>query len=232
MRNLLLTTTVVLSAASASFAGGYTTPVVEAEPVTVASVTPVAPAYNWSGAYVGANVNWGEASADAKGDLRSALSSVGLGETLSEPEGASAAIRAGYDWQFNRMIVGLGAEYNAGKYDAGLEGQLGDALEADVELKNTATVFARAGYAFTDNIVGYGLLGYTWAKGEISIDGVGSESEDLDGVTVGLGGEYLINNNWSAYGEYAYTDFGDIDNTDGQAEAELHQVKLGLNYRF
>ena len=58
------------------------------------------------------------------------------------------------------------------------------------------------------------------------------QSEDLDGVTIGFGGEYMFTQNWTGYAEYSYTDFGDIDNTDGQLEADLQQIKFGVNYRF
>ncbi|WP_406870878.1 outer membrane beta-barrel protein [Thioclava sp. 'Guangxiensis'] len=214
-----------------AFAGGYTTPVVEAAPVATAVVAPVA---DWSGAYVGGNVNYGSASIDATGDLGDLLEAFGADKTLAEPDGASAALRAGYDWQFGQTVLGLGGEYNFGKYKSGLANGY-DAFvgeDVDFEIKNVAAIFARAGYAFNDKFMAYGLLGYSWGKLEASVDGLGSEEEDLDGVTIGLGGEYLINDKWSAYGEYAYTDFGDIDNTEGNVEADLHQIKAGVNYRF
>lgn len=228
---------------STAFAGGYAAPIIEPSPVA-APVT--YSASSWTGGYVGGNVNFGKGKLKAAGELADFISElesaneISLGRTLSKPDGVSAAIRAGYDWQIGQAVLGLGAEYNLGKYKGGFAGTFGDVAaeldaDADVRIKNTATVFARAGYLFNDNLLGYGLLGYTRAKGEasISFDGeTDSGSETLSGTTIGLGAEYRVNANWSAYAEYTYTDFGDIRNTDGNLEAELSQIKLGANYRF
>jgi outer membrane immunogenic protein len=211
--------------ATPSFAGGLSTPIVEQAPV-VATVAPqVMPA--WSGGYVGANVNFGKSSVDANGDFASALADLGYDKSLSEPDGVSGAVRGGYDWQMGRGVYGLGGEYNFGKYEDALTD--GADVAGDVKIDNMATIFARAGYAVNDQFMAYGLVGYSWADMSTTVDG---ESVDLDGVTLGLGGEYKFTQNWSGYGEYTYTDFGDIEGSEGLVEADLQQVKLGLNYRF
>lgn len=221
--------------ASPVFAGSLSPVLVEQGPVSMAPAPMMMP--SWSGGYVGANLNYGMGSLDATGDLGDVLSTAGLSRTLSEPDGTGGAIRAGYDWQTGRSVFGLGAEYNFGKYEGGLSGEYGAVAAAEgfddlnVEIDEMVTVFARAGYAVSDQFLAYGLLGYSWANGTFSAAGE-SESEDLKGATIGLGGEYKFNQNWSTFGEYAYTNFGDIDNTDGNLEADLHQVKLGVNYRF
>ncbi|MFN8684171.1 outer membrane protein [Paracoccus sp. P2] len=159
---------------------------------------------------------------------------------MTKPDGVSGAIRVGYDWQVGKGVFGLGGEYNLGKYDGGLSGVYGDALgelggDLNLEVEKAATIFARAGYAVNENLLAYGLLGYTWAD----VDGRASDgfetysdSTDLDGVTVGIGAEYRFTNNWSGYAEYAYTDFGTVKDTEGNVEATMQQVKLGVNYRF
>ena len=137
-------------------------------------------------------------------------------------------------------MFGLGGEYNLGKFDGGLSGDYGAIVDeiggdVNVEVKKAATIFARGGYAVNDNLLAYGLLGYTWADGNesASLDGVSeSDSVDLDGVTVGLGAEYRFNPNWSGYAEYTHTDFGKVERTDGTLKASLQQVKIGVNYRF
>jgi len=207
-------------------AGDLVTPVME-QPVMMADQVP-APA--WTGGYVGGNISYGFGSLDANDDLASALTTNGFSDNLSEPDGVSGALRAGYDWQFGRGVFGLGAEYNFGSYDGDGEGILAGS-GVDVEIQDMATIFARGGYLVKDNFLAYGLLGYSQAEGEVSLGG-DSESEDLDGVTIGFGGEYMFTQNWTGYAEYTYTDFGDVDNTDGQLEADLQQIKFGVNYRF
>lgn len=212
--------------APAVFAGGYVAPVVEAEPVV--AVTPVVSVADWSGAYVGANLNYGKGKMKPSDTYLNKMEELGLGRTLPKPEGVSGAVRAGYDWQVGQGVFGLGAEYNVGKYD----GTAGDDPAINVEVKKAATLFARAGYAVNENLLAYGLLGYTWADAESKIEGRPDLKTDLDGVTVGLGGEYRFNPNWSGYAEYAYTDFGKVERTEGQLKASMQQVKLGVNYRF
>lgn len=240
MRNSVSLFALAMLISAPAFAGGSAEPVIEPAPVVVVA----APALDWSGGYVGASVNWGNSAVDATGYAASVLSEYGVGSTLSEPSGVSGAIRAGYDWQRGQGVFGIGGEYNFANYDAGLDsgvvdfvdGELGDLSSVTVSVKNMATIFGRAGYAMNDQFLAYGLLGYTWADGEVVYDG-GSESRNLDGVTLGVGGEYKFGNNWSAFGEYDYTNFGTIENTDSyirdsNLEADINVFKIGVNYRF
>jgi len=213
-----------------AFAGIIDAPVMEQASMIVSApqATPV-----WSGGYVGGNINLGYGSLDAAGELAALLAEEGFGKNLSEPDGVSGSIRGGYDWQMGRGVFGLGAEYNFGKYEGGPEGGFPELTDGqgNVKIDKMATIFARGGYAFNDQFMAYGLIGYSQAEGTAGIDGDG-ETFDLDGVTLGLGGEYKLTQNWSAYGEYSYTDFGVVKDTDGQLEADLHQIKIGVNYRF
>lgn len=215
-----------LCLAGAAHAGGYTAPAVETAPAPVV-MAPVAPVYSWAGAYVGGNVNYGSGKLKPAGEL----ATFGLGD-FAKPDGVSAALRAGYDWQFGKIVAGLGGEYNFGQYKDGVSAAyLGDLPSVDAKIKQVGTVFGRVGYAFNDQWMGYGLLGYSWGKVKFSGSGV-SESYNLDGMTYGLGLAYAINQNWSAYGEYTFTDFGKVSGTEGNLKADLQQIKLGVNYRF
>lgn len=224
--------------ATVASAGGLVTPMMEPEPMAVAM--PAAPVGSWTGGYLGGNLSFGKGKATAEGDFAAFLAEEGFSNTLAEPDGASAALRGGYDWQFGNVVLGLGAEYNVGKYKSGLDGQFADlqtqfSVDSSVELKNTATVFARAGYAVNDQFLAYGLLGHTRAKGsvfgtngEVTVD----ETRTLKGTTFGIGGEYRVTQSISTYVEYNHTDFGSVPDTDGQIDAKLGQIKLGANFRF
>lgn len=241
MRNSVSVTFLAMLVSAPAFAGGPVEPVVEPAPAMVVVAAPVG---GWSGGYIGASVNWGNASVDAAGDAADALNDFGIGSTLSKPSGVSGAIRAGYDWQRGQGVFGIGGEYNFANYDAGLESGLVDAAaEGDLDLtgvnvsvENMATIFGRAGYAVNDQFLAYGLVGYSWADGKVSMDGE-SESRNLDGLTLGVGGEYKFNQNWSAFGEYDYTNFGTIEDTsnlleNSSLEADINVFKIGVNYRF
>src|SRR5690606_11229052 len=109
----------------------------------------------------------------------------GVSYGAAEPDGANFALRGGYDWQRGNGVFGLGAEYNLAKYEDEVTIGTGElAVTEDVQLKNVGTVFLRAGYAFSDQLMAYGLLGYTHAKLETP-----DVSEDVDGATLGLGAE-------------------------------------------
>lgn len=218
--------------ASPAFAGSLAPVYTEPTPMVPAPMPMMTPA--WTGGYVGANLNYGEANVDAAGEAGDFLTGLGLSETLSKPDGWGGSVRAGYDWQMGQGVFGLGVEYNFGELTGDLDPTLTTALgepDTSVVLDEMATVFARAGYAVNDQFLAYGLLGYSRATGTFST-AAGSESEDLDGYTAGLGGEYKFTQNWSTYLEYTYTDFGTVSDTDGNLEIDLHQVRLGVNYRF
>ena len=185
----------------------------------------------WEGGYVGGNVNYGEGKFKLNGVAAGLVSPYGLGKTIAKPDGVTAALRGGYDWQFDRVVFGMGAEYNFGHYKNGLNGIYAAVPDVSVAIKHTATMFARAGYVMDDQWMGYGMLGYTRAKGEFKAP-TGKDSGDLNGTTYGLGMEYRITPQWSAYGEYAYTDFGKVKNTGATLKSELSQVKFGANFRF
>lgn len=219
----------ILSVAGVANAGGLTAPVIEPAPIAPVVVAPVKA---FEGGYVGANLNYGQGKLKADGDLRNELE--GFGKTFGKPSGASVAIRGGYDWQLdNNVVLGLGAEYNLAHYKKNsLNGIWGTAFpDSSIKVKNAATVFARAGYVFENQWLVYGLLGYSSAKGETS-GSFGNESRNLKGFTYGFGTEYAIDQNWSAYGEYAFTDYGKVKHTNGDYKAELQQLKVGVNYRF
>lgn len=198
-------------AAAPALAGGYVAPVADVEPVV--AVTPAPIVGTWAGGYLGANINYGKAEFDPSSDT---------GVYSTEPDGANFALRGGYDWQRGNGVFGLGAEYNLAKYKDDYPTEGGT---ADVEMKNVGTVFVRAGYAFSEQLMAYGLLGYTHAK--LEAPGL---SESVDGATLGLGAEYRFNPNWSGYAEYAYSDLGEVG--DSSVDVDLNQVKLGVNFRF
>jgi len=72
-----------------------------------------------------------------------------------------------------------------------------------------------------------------------------SKSKITPGWSLGLGGEYALDGNWSLRGEYLYTRFRQITSAsetistnnsggslDHTAELETHAVMIGLTYRF
>ncbi len=229
MKNFVLHASAVVLSASTAIAGSMAEPIIEPTPVGAAPVS------NWAGAYVGANLTWGQADLDSKGPLRDLFVANGFDKTVSELDGFGGGIRAGYDWQINEVVLGVGGDYNIGKIE-GDEQSAAFAVFAggpiDVEFSNVATVFSRIGYD-AGAWLPYALVGYTWADGKVNTTGF-SESFDMEGATFGLGVERRLSEHWTAYGEWAYTDFGTVLSSAPVAgfEASMNQIKLGANYQF
>lgn len=122
-----------------------------------------------------------------------------------------------------------------------------------------STVAGRVGFA-SGNWLLYGKAGWAWADfgasawtrtgtnaapGSGAVITVTEGGETRDGYLLGLGAEYRVTRNWSVRAEYNFVDFGtDKVNrlvigggTTGDVlvrenEADLHAVKLGINYKF
>ena len=212
-----------------AWAGGLTVPVID-QPISVQPVAVIAP-LDWAGGYVGGNLGYGTAEIEAQDILALQTDALGISRTLFKPDGLTAGLRGGYDWQRGQFVFGLGGEYTLGDRDSGLE----DADTAATLSNPTATlsevgrVFGRVGYA-TGPWLPYALLGYSTAKLEIS--GPDGGEGDIEGVTAGIGVERRFMGNFSGYGEYSYTDFGDVAGADDQISVDLNEIRLGVNYRF
>ncbi|WP_417248339.1 outer membrane protein [Celeribacter sp.] len=225
MKSVLSISSLMVLCASATFAGNLVEPVIERTPV----VTQAAVAPNWTGAYAGGNLAWAQSDVIAPDG---ALPGSSGDTTLIDFDGMTGALRAGYDWQFSKVIVGVGLEYGVGS----LDGVGGASVGLDIfeyEIDKMASVFARVGYD-AGNWLPYVLAGYTQAEFSETVisSGVLLGTRDLDGITMGLGVERRITDRWTAYAEWSYTDFDEVFEASFENEMDMSQVKLGVNYSF
>ena len=177
-----------------------------------------APAFNWSGLYLGAHVGGTFAADNVFGENDARL---------------MAGVQIGWDWQFAPTWV-LGIEANYSFVDSNDGGVFGN--------RNVGSVTGRLGYTWGSTLL-YAKGGYAWADTRRSFGFLG-DSDGASGFTIGGGFEWMFAQNWSAKIEYQYYDFGDVTLTQlalVQAAPLLaastftnaeHTIKLGLNYRF
>lgn len=221
-----------------------------------------APAFSWTGLYVGGNAGygWGEGSAPWLNYLDyyyGTLDQYGYSGG-SDPEGWFGGVQLGYSAQLDsNVVIGIEADVQFG----GLEDKLNyygsdlfsgipdlDVGTIDTKLEAFGTVRGRLGYAI-DRLLPYVTGGLAWGNIKVSeqwdtyvggvlqpsLSGTASGSETLWGWTVGGGVEYAFADNWTAKAEYLYADLGDI-NWDSAArtniDVKLQTVKLGINYKF
>jgi outer membrane immunogenic protein len=145
----------------------------------------VAPAYNWSGFYLGINGGggWGHSNWDTSSDR------IGL-------SGGLAGGTAGYNWQIGSAVLGLEGDIDW----ANLKGTSSSTLcPAGCSTSDTwlSTVRGRAGYAF-GGVLPYVTGGLAVGDIRAATPGFAGASNTSAGWTAGAGIEFALPGNWSA----------------------------------
>lgn len=227
------------------------------------------PAIDWSGFYVSGLVGAASNKAQAQtivgvskylttDDARQ-MDRAGNNDLLQwQPAGS---LIGGYGKQFGNVLIGIEASANSiflNDEHSVSENYLSApatrfTLKQSVTADWMATLRPRLGWA-EDNWLGYvtGGLALTQLKldtlfSDNAFSGFSQSSDTkiVPGWSLGLGGEYALNENWSLRGEYLYTRFEQImscsettstNNSGGtldhRATLETHGVMAGLTYRF
>jgi len=218
----LVAASVLALGASAAQAADLT---VEAAPVAVAPA-----AFNWTGFYLG--VHAGAAITDFE-----LSASTGNGSVSFDNTGFLGGVQAGYNWQFDNVVVGLQTDfaYTSAKVSLGSFGGGGTVGEQKLEWLGSTT--ARVGYAF-DNLLVYGKGGVAYGQSTFEIPFVqGLSLQDSQwhvGWTAGAGVEYAFTQNITGLLEYNYVDLGSQDYAGGILRNDLtsNVIKAGVNYKF
>jgi outer membrane immunogenic protein len=203
-----------------------------ARPVYKAPV--MAPAFSWTGFYLGPHIGGAWSTSD--------WSFPGFGTEASiDSSGFIYGGQVGWNYQFsNRIVIGIEGDFTGTTLDDSVTGCFATAgATCTSKVDWTALLTGRLGYAFDRSLL-YVKGGGAWAKFKYEttdpVLGFDSASETRSGWTIGGGWEYAFLPNWSAKVEYNFLDFGD-DNVNfatfnENIKNEIHQVKVGLNYRF
>lgn len=158
--------------------------------------------------------------------------------------GAALGAGVGYDWQFDRAVLGLEADFSwvgaRGNGWCGFPFALPHGCGGGVT--SLGTVRGKLGYEIGN--IGVPLLAYVtggFAFGGIrGWDGLlgGSGTKTAVGWTLGGGLEALVAPNWSVKLEYLYTDLGNrgtfyaVPPNMERLRTTLNVIRVGLNYRF
>jgi outer membrane immunogenic protein len=147
---------------------------------------PAAEVWNWTGFYVGGNLGYGWSDGDRTvtarpNDDSSAFLINGFTNdfTPARPpvsfgmSGATGGLQLGYNWQFDKWLLGVEADINAadinGRGAANLVGGnpgIPFQSTADEHIKWFGTVRARAGFLVTPNLLFYGTAGFAYGQVE------------------------------------------------------------------
>ncbi len=212
----------------------------------------IAPAYNWTGLYIGLNIggSWG----NQDNSLVSATTGATLFSNSDHLDGVIGGGQIGYNWQVDQWVLGIEADFQGsgqkgdGSFflpSAVLAANFPTSVSYSDKLNWFGTVRGRIGYAF-DRWLPYFTGGWAYGHGEINgtttfgaTTTSFSASQDYSGWTIGGGVEWAFANNWSAKLEYLYIDFGDGPTVPASTTLNIvsgrmtdNIVRVGVNYKF
>jgi outer membrane immunogenic protein len=199
----------------------------------------VAPAYNWTGFYVGGHVGYRWADADLTADpyiftpASGALTVPGRNENY-KPNGVIAGIHGGYNYMMSpQWLIGAEGDWTWGNSRdslaqtiTGIDSSGSDGFtlnrNSEVTLSWQATLRGRLGYVTGPWLI-YGTGGVAFARvkwnentvlittGPLTVStSAWSDSKILTGWVAGGGVEYMFLKNWIGRLEYLYESFGDF----------------------
>jgi len=220
------------------------------EPAPISA--PSAAARSWTGLYFGASAGYSWFNPEfGFTDLEADFDADSVEYDLN-----SFTVRGtvGYDLQINRVVVGALADvsWSSGEDDQNIviTPTVGDpgAFPTSVESGWGADILARAGFLATDQLLVYGLAGWTWKNVDFSYTDTSavdnptiSEEETVGGWTLGVGAEAMVTDMISVKGEYRYNNLDDIeidasgstiDPAVGELDGSEQEILLGVNIRF
>ena len=210
---------VLAFAAAAGFAGAASAAdIYQPPPPISAPIYTPAPAFSWTGAYLGiqGGYDWNRAVAD-NGDT-------------ANIDGGIVGVYGGYNWQTaSNWVFGVDASINYDWAQGPVIGAPGNFGEVDWK----GFFRGRLGYAW-DRFMIYGTAGGAVA----SLKNVGNNPSDIQtklGWTVGGGVEMALTNNVVARVDYSYADFGTYNFTQPvnfTATNKSHTIMGGIAVKF
>ena len=197
----------------------------------------MAPAFSWTGCYVGANV----------GGLWATKNWSGVASSSQDISGGLGGGQVGCNYQVNTWVFGIQGDYDwtnvsGTAADAALLGNTDRST-----IKGLASVTGRVGYTW-DRFLGYVKGGGAWENDSYDITATATgvtratASETRTGWTLGVGGEYAFTDFLTGFVEYDYYDFGTKQNSFTSTTApttvlidikERKSVaKVGVNFKL
>ncbi len=205
-----------------------------------------APAWSWTGFYVGASVGGGWARSSAHDDPSSPnLPFLDFrGTPYTRGSGLIGGVQGGFNWQTGGLVLGAEADYSWANINSSVN-NVGPNLIGTYNsaVKSIGTVRGRAGWA-VDRVLFYGTGGYAYANVDDSYvditvgnpNNVVAPGRHRQGWTAGGGIEWAFADHWTAKAEYLHIHLNDgIGANPGYVFAFKDTVDIaraGINYKF
>jgi outer membrane immunogenic protein len=224
--------------------------VAQAADMPLKAPAPVAPAYSWSGFYIGGHGGGGVAS-NYGASLLDDFFEDDVPEVISTRGRRSfglGGIHGGWNWQLGQAVVGIEGDYSWTSARSSFTTSEPDSVS--VKLRSLASVRGRAGAVF-GNLLIYGTAGWGWADTKFSFHDDDntpanlSFSRNVSGVVGGVGiewyltsfgpGSLLLRSEWLhyAFGGQEFTrDFGLDSAVTYKTPDSVDVVRAGLTWKF
>jgi outer membrane immunogenic protein len=251
--------------ASVALFGGITSAAMAADlpppmappPRAPAAYIPVAPAYNWSGFYIGGNLGAGFSKGTFSDTFGSTFNSTNSNTSFL----GGGQVGVNYEF-YNGVVIGAEAMFdwapntNNTITATGLGTVPNNSGTASAQLNNRwlTTATGKLGYAW-DRVLLYGKGGWAWvgqsnSNVTVTPTGLGTTATSLSsnstnsGWTAGVGVEWAFAGNWSARAEYDYIGLQNqtftvastapvfAGDSIGTSSRSIQLVTAGLNYKF
>jgi outer membrane immunogenic protein len=228
-------------------ASAFTSAMAADVPVPYKAAPLAAPAYTWTGCYVGANASGGR----AHDDWQPFVGVNALGPVRNS--GWGGGVQGGCDYQVSSIVFGVEGQFDwADMHGTSLVPANGGGFILSSKLDRFATATGRIGYAF-DRVLVYAKGGAAWAHFNQQFTETDfaantttlTGGQGVTGFVVGGGFEFALLRNVSFKAEYNYFDFGTngfpltcitCGATPASLSFDIHQrmqtFMVGLNWRF
>jgi len=209
-----------------------------------------APAYNWTGCYLGGNAGGGWTKTETSRVSQDTIGAAFAPYGSENDTGFIGGGQAGCDFQTTNVVFGVQGTFDFGGIKGSHALTAFPTLSETNDLKAVYTATGRVGYLWTPAFLGYAKVGMSWMQNKNQVlqpGGALSESSSftLPGMTVGIGAEWMFTRNWSVFAEYNYMW---IEGASGQhftaapglvppgevlnVQQTEQTVLVGVNYKF
>jgi outer membrane immunogenic protein len=204
----------------------------------------LAPIYDWTGFYIGANGGWGRSH--NCWDIVP-VGAVAIADGCIDRDGGVLGGQAGYRWQAGQFVFGLEAQGDWADISSSHVSVINPLFTTGVKMDAIGLFTGQIGYAWNSALL-YMKGGAAVTRSRFDINtlagvNVASASATRWGGTVGAGIEYGFASNWSVGFEYDHLFMGDTDNSFSVVNPlvagalnRIHQdvdmVTIRINYRF
>lgn len=205
----------------------------------------VAPIYNWTSFYIGANGGWG--NSHNCWDFVTAGGAV-VANGCRDASGGVVGGQIGYRWQMNQFVFGLEAQGDWADLNASRVSLINPAFSTRTRVDGIGLFTGQIGYAWNAALLYLkGGAAVTSNRYNIftTLGGLNVASADATrwGAAVGVGFEYGFAPNWSVGVEYDHLFMGHANNSFSvvnpivagalnRVNQDVDMVTLRLNYRF